>query len=74
MIELAIALIVLHSVDGYEVSINPEMVTTLRASKDNAENKLLTDKVRCIIGTSDGKFVSVAETCEAVRKLLESSQ
>jgi hypothetical protein len=70
MIDLAIALIVLHAVDGREVSINPVMVTSLHAATDQ-NNKLLTNSVRCRVGLADGKFVSVAESCDAVRKLLQ---
>jgi hypothetical protein len=64
-------LVVLHSVDGYEITINPAHVTILRAAKEGERNKLLTDDARCIIGLTDGKFVTVAENCAVVRQLLE---
>jgi hypothetical protein len=70
MIDLALVLIVLHSVDGREVTINPEMVTSLHATTE-AGNRLLNKSVRCRVGLADGKFVSAVESCDAVRQLLE---
>lgn len=71
--EIVLHLIVLHSVDGYEVSVNPKQVTSLRAGKANQKNELLTENVHCVIGLVDGKFVTVIEHCDAVRKLLEQN-
>ena len=70
LILIALRLVVLHSVDGREVSVNPQLVTSLHAATDQ-NNKLLTGDVRCVIGLADGKFVSVIEDCDAVRKLIE---
>lgn len=70
----AIVLIVLHSLDGFEIIINPEQVVILRPSSEAAKgtpNQLIVTGVRCIVGLSDGKFVSVIETCEQVRVLIE---
>jgi hypothetical protein len=65
-----IGLVLLHSVDGNDVYINPELVTSLRAAIPNKENKLVAQEVKCILYTTDGKFISVIETCDQVRKLL----
>lgn len=70
---IVLHLVLLHTVDGREVSVNPEQVTSLHANKANEDNKLLTSDVSCVVGLTDGKFVSVAESCEAVRKLLEEN-
>ncbi|SIO34980.1 hypothetical protein SAMN05443247_04271 [Bradyrhizobium erythrophlei] len=67
---IVLHLVVLHTVDGHEVSINPALVTSLHAAKKNQENQLLVNDVRCVVGLADGKFVSVAESCDVVRKLL----
>jgi hypothetical protein len=66
-------LVVFHSVDGHEVAINPAQVTTMYAAKDDQENKLFVDSVRCVIGLTDGKFVTVAENCNVVKRLLEET-
>jgi len=66
-----VALIVLHTVDGREVAINPAQVTHLQAAKPGEPNRLFTEGARCQINLADGKFVTVRESCDVVRKLLE---
>jgi hypothetical protein len=68
---LAVLLVVLHTVDGREVGVNPPQVTSLRPA---AEGKHFTRQAQCMISLSDGKFVAVVETCAAVRRKLESVQ
>lgn len=69
-----IRLIVFHSPDGHEVHINPAEVTSLRGKHDAAEsNKLFTDNVSCMISLSDGKYVTVVETCPQVRGAIEEA-
>ncbi|MEY9235417.1 hypothetical protein ABIF78_007740 [Bradyrhizobium japonicum] len=67
------ALIVLHTVDGREVSIAPAMVTSLMAARDDKPNELFTESARCLVNLVDGKFITVAEKCSAVRQLIEES-
>jgi hypothetical protein len=42
----------------------------LQAARPDAPNKFLTDKVACAIGLTNGKFVSVVEGCDVVRRML----
>ena len=71
---VALHLIVVHTIDGYEVLINPEQVTSIRAAKENEDNKFLANDVHCVIGLTDGKFVSTAENCEEVEQKLEEAK
>ena len=71
---VAAKLIVLHTVDGREVTIAPDQVTQLTASKDGTPNKMLVEAGKCVIGLTDGRFVTVAERCSAVRQLLENNR
>src|SRR5215203_4680429 len=71
MIEL-IAFLLLHGPTGREITINSRNVTSLHAPVPGQHNKLLADGVGCLINTSDGKFVSVVETCEAVSRMIET--
>lgn len=64
-------LIVLHGLDQMEITINPANVTSLRQAHETKPNKLFSSEVECMIGLTDGKFVTVIETCETVRKLIE---
>jgi hypothetical protein len=66
-----ILLVILHAVDGREVAIAPAQVTSLHAAKEGQPNVLMTDAVHCVVNLTDGKFVSVIETCAEVRDLLE---
>jgi hypothetical protein len=74
IILVVLHLVVLHTVDGHEVSINPQQVTSLHAGKPDQDNKYFVESVQCVIGLTDGKFVSVAEPCDDVRRQLEESE
>jgi hypothetical protein len=65
-----IGLVLLHAPQGHDIYINPSSVTTMRAAVPGKSNELVTDEVKCLLNTSDGKFISVIETCEEVRALL----
>jgi uncharacterized protein YlzI (FlbEa/FlbD family) len=67
-------LVLLHTVDGRETLINPEQVTSITHREADAPNKLLTDTVQCVIGFSNGKFVSVLEHCDEVKQKLEDAK
>jgi hypothetical protein len=68
---VTLVLIVLHTVDGHEVIINPAQVTSLIAAKEGQDNKLFTNDVHCVVGLTDGKFLTVDEKCDVVKQLLE---
>jgi hypothetical protein len=68
----ALVLVMLHSVDGRAVYINPDTVTNLQESRaDDDASKQLARGANCIVNFSDGKFVAVAEFCETVREQFE---
>lgn len=71
---LAILFILLHGVDGREIIINAEQVTSLHSAHKDQPNKLITDDARCVVGLTDGKFITVAEDCWQVRRLLEGQK
>jgi hypothetical protein len=66
-----VGLVLLHGPNGHEILVNPATVTSMHSAIEGKPNELLTDAVRCLINTSDGKFLSVIETCETVRELME---
>jgi uncharacterized protein YlzI (FlbEa/FlbD family) len=68
-IAATIILITVHMIDGRVVQINPAEITSLTWPKD--KNSALVDGVHCVISLTDGKFLSVAETCDEVEKLIE---
>ena len=67
-------LVVLHAPDGHEILLNPEAIASMHAGVEGKPNELVTNKVRCVINTWDGKFVSVAESCDEVRRLIDQGR
>ena len=64
---LVLNLVELTGPEKQIITINPETVVTLRAPRNKGH---LDNDVKCIIHTSDGKFVSVIEECDVVRERL----
>jgi hypothetical protein len=71
---LVYLLIILHSIQGHEVTISPDQVTNLRASRPDKPNTLFTEQARCVVSLTDGKFVTVKETCAEIRLLIEQQR
>jgi hypothetical protein len=69
VIDLAVVLVLLHAPQGHDIYVNPDTVTTMRAAVPGKANELVSDEVQCLLNTSDGKFISVVETCDQVRTL-----
>jgi len=61
-------MIILHSGAGVEMAVNPALITNMRNPEPN--NPSFTPTVRCLINMADGKFVTVKETCEEVRRMM----
>lgn len=68
-----LVLVLLHGPEDHDILVNPDMVTTMRAASGE-DNRYLTKEARCMINTSDGKYVSVVETCEEVRELFKEAR
>jgi len=66
-------LIVLHTASGVAVEVNTEAITHLRNPEPS--NPSFTIKgVNCMVNLSDGKFVTVQETCREVRSIMDNSK
>ena len=70
-----VVLIVLHNVDGGEVSINPEHVVALNHTSEASgrSNQIIAGGHKCVISLSNGKFVSVVEDCGMVRQAINEA-
>lgn len=70
----AVALIVLHGIDGHEVRVNPPQIASLHTPRANVkkEDRLYSDKANCIISLADGKNLQVLESCFDIQRMLES--
>jgi uncharacterized protein YlzI (FlbEa/FlbD family) len=68
---LSVVLLLLQTLDGRSVLVNPKHIVTLTTSRDESDpRKRLTAKVHCVIHLSDGKFISVTEDCTSVQQRL----
>jgi|1185.fasta_scaffold256461_2 hypothetical protein len=62
---LLVQLVLLHGPDGRQIVVNPDSVTSMfKPAK-------MHDTVNCVVNLSDGKFISVIETCDYVKKTIE---
>jgi hypothetical protein len=71
------ALILLHEAGGGEVAINPSHIAVLHNTTESAggqRNKIVVKGVNCVLALSNGKIVSVVETCDTVRHAMEKAK
>jgi hypothetical protein len=67
---LVLDLVTFTGPEGQLIPVNPAMVVTLR--KPRGEQHFDPD-VKCLIHTTDGKFVAVVEDCDTVREALRKA-
>lgn len=67
-------LIVLHSPDGREIDVSVDEITSLQCRLSGVKNSLMAEGVNAIINMTDGKFISVRETCEQIKHQIEEKQ
>ena len=65
------AMIVLHSASGVEIDVNSREVTNLRRPETGSN---FSKNVKCQVNFTDGKFITVIETCDEVRRIMEKSK
>lgn len=65
----ALALIVLHGIDGQVIYVNPSEIVSARAP----QTEFLHSSIKCSLQTVDGKLINVAETCEVVLEQIDKS-
>lgn len=71
MVEALMLVIILHGVGGYEIVVNPRLITSMRGPEGH---KNFIEGARCLINLSDGKYVTVIETCKEVRNRMEEAK
>lgn len=74
MIKAAVILLILHGPDGREIHISADAIATIRCKTVDGKNEFLNDRINALINTSDGKNVSVIETCDQIRDMLRKAQ
>lgn len=64
---VAVVLIMLHGPDGREIDVSVDEITSVHCKLPGVKNKLFAEGVNTVINLTDGKYVSVKETCSEVR-------
>jgi hypothetical protein len=65
MIAVVVLLIHLHALDGSLVEVNPDAIASLRGRAPGDGQHFAKD-ANCLINTTDGRHLSVKETCGEV--------
>jgi hypothetical protein len=60
-----------QTLDGREVIINKQAIVTIGGARSPTEQQLLTDRAVCMVTLVDGKFITVVESCAAIKQRLE---
>lgn len=70
---LAALLVTLTGPDGRHIDVNAKRVVSTR-EPHHVDKKHIAEKIKCMVHTSDGKFIAVVEDCKTVRRLIEDTQ
>jgi uncharacterized protein YlzI (FlbEa/FlbD family) len=71
---VAVALIVLTALDGSEVTLSVDHITTLYETKEDkrsGRNELVAPGGRCVVTLANGRHYTVIEDCDTVRSLMQ---
>lgn len=60
--------------NGQDIALNPEQVVTVRPKPSIADEAHFHHGIRCLIHTTDGKFIGVIEDCPTVQERLEAGR
>jgi len=71
---VAILLITLHGLDGRVIYVSVNEITSLQGRIPGKSNAQFVDGVNCLIYLTDGKNVSVVETCGEVYEEIVKAQ
>lgn len=77
LVLIASTMLVLHTVEGGEITINPSHVAALYPSSEATKgtpNKMVVRGARCVVLLGNSRFYSVVEECSAIRKMMERTQ
>lgn len=69
-----LALLLLHGPTGREIRLNSRTVTSLHGPTTPGQNQAVVKGTNCLINTTDGKFISVVETCADVARMIEGAK
>src|SRR4051812_35998092 len=66
---VCVIFIMLHSASGVGIGVNASEITNLRSPEPGGAT--FSKNVKCQVNLTDGKYVSVLETCDEVRRIIQ---
>lgn len=73
LLATGLAMVLLHRADGGEVLVAGPQITSMHAAVTSGRNIVASPAARCVVWLTDGRVLSVTETCEVVRTLLDAT-
>ena len=70
---VSIDLLELHGPDGQTVYISTHEINSLRQPRDFDLRRHFATGTKCIVLTTDGKFISVVESCQTIIARIKES-
>ena len=65
--------IALQTLDGRITFANPTMIVSIAEPRED-QHRVMTPRVQCVVSYVDGKFTTVVETCDSVRRRIEAAR
>lgn len=69
---VAVQLLEVHGPDGQIALINTHEIASIRAPSAADLGRHFAKGARCVVLTTDGKFLAVTETCTEIRRALDT--
>lgn len=67
---VALHLILVHAPNGEDIHINIDEISSIRDPENDGTGQLMHRETNCIIGMTNGKFISTREPCKEIIKKL----
>ncbi|MBR0879639.1 hypothetical protein ACVMGC_001040 [Bradyrhizobium barranii subsp. barranii] len=70
--EILFQLVLVHGPDNHPIHVNPDEVVSVR--KAPPDQGYLQKGIKCLIHTTDGKYITATEDCDKIRELIEAAK
>lgn len=75
VIAIVMILIALHGPDGHDISISLDEITSVHCKLPGTKDGgTFAHGANTIVNTTDGKFVSIRETCAELKDIIEEAE
>lgn len=71
---IAAEFVEVHGPNGQHAYINPSSISSLREPSQTDLRHYFVEGSKCVVVTTDGKFLSVRETCAEIHNMIEHNK